>query len=72
MAQKRVPGENGPSVDVSAPLPADATPPDVCKSVVETNNDARRYIAYCEGPDGVRNEWLSVDLGVVVARELWR
>jgi hypothetical protein len=72
MAQQRVPGENGPSVDVGAQRPADATPPEICRSVVETNDDCGRYIAYADGPDGVRNAWLSVDLDVVVARELWR
>lgn len=73
MAQQRVPGENGPSVDVGAPRPAEARPPTVCKSVVETDSDgAGRYIAYVEGPDGGREAWFSVDLDVVVARELWR
>ncbi|MFB6087788.1 MAG: hypothetical protein ABEJ85_04645 [Haloarculaceae archaeon] len=75
MPANPVPGERGPSVDVGVPRPADAAPADVCPSVVEPRSDGTdRYIIYPAEVDGssVSECWLSVDLEVVVARELWR
>lgn len=75
MSQHRVPGETGPPVAVGQPLPPEAVPDDVLPSLVEERSDGtERYIAYSAVADGdsVEDYWLSVDLEVVVSRELWR
>jgi len=62
-------------VVVGPPPPPTAAPADVLPAVVRTrSDDSERYICYSAAPeyDGVAETRLSVDVGAVVERELWR
>jgi len=75
MTEHRVPGENETDVAVGQELGPDASSDAVLPAIVKERADgSERYIAYSAvvDSDGVEDYWFSVDLDVVVARELWR
>jgi len=62
-------------VVVGPPPPRTDEPDDVLPAVVRTRtDDSRRYICYSDATDSdtVASTRLSVDIDVVVERELWR
>jgi hypothetical protein len=75
MSSHPVPGAEGPPVVVAQPRGRDDAPEDVLPALVEERaSGVERYIAYSAVAEGesVEDYWLSVDLSVVVSRELWR
>jgi hypothetical protein len=75
MSEHRAPGESEAVVAVGQELGPDVAPDEVLRATVkERADDSQRYIAYSSAMDGnrVENCWLSVDLDVVVPRELLR
>jgi hypothetical protein len=75
MTEHRVPGEHETAIAVGQELGPDAVSDAVLPAVVKERTDgSERYIAYSAAVDGdgVENYWISVNLDVVVSRELWR
>lgn len=75
MSEHRVPGESEAVVAVGQELGPKVAPDEVLRATVkERADDSQRYIAYSSTMDGtdVGDCWISVDLDVVVPRELQR
>jgi hypothetical protein len=75
MTEHCTPGETDTVVAVGQELGPDSAPDEILPSIVKERADgSERYIAYSAvvDGDGVEDYWLSVDLDVVVARELHR
>lgn len=75
MTEHKAPGETESVVAVGQELGPDAASDEVLPAIVKERADgSERYIAYSAVVDseGVEDYWVSVDLDVVVARELWR